>query len=253
MITSVLSDNNARLITYGPDSMLKLPRPAAVKTGTTDSYRDTWTIGYTPNLTIGVWVGNTDNHPMKEVQSSMAHGKIWRDAMDTAIDYLQLPVQEFVRPAGLVDVEVCSQAMRPGAPAVIPTSSRSSLRRSRRASTSSRATRPRLHRARDRRPHPPARRAAPAPQPKPVIPAPAAPAPAVEPSTGPGRAARCARSAARATGHPTGSPDRRAAAQHDQVPKPQPPSQTQPHGAAYGRPQADAAASADPDRRRSLG
>lgn len=116
MVTNVLSDNNARLVTYGANSMLKLERPAAVKTGTTDSYRDTWTIGYTPNLAIGVWVGNTDSHPMKEVLSSMSAGKIWRDSMDTAIDHLQLPVQEFVRPAGLVDIEVCgANVMRPGA------------------------------------------------------------------------------------------------------------------------------------------
>jgi 1A family penicillin-binding protein len=108
MVTSVLSDNDARLITFGPNSVLKLPRQAAVKTGTTDSYRDTWTLGYTPNLTIGVWVGNTDNRPMKEVLSSMSAGKIWRESMDTAIDYLQLPAEEFPRPAGLVDAQVCT-------------------------------------------------------------------------------------------------------------------------------------------------
>jgi len=108
LITSVLSDNNNRLITYGPNSLLKMPRPAAVKTGTTDSYRDTWTLGYTPNLTVGVWVGNSNNRPMKEVLSSMSAGKIWRESMDTAIDYLQLPPEEFIRPAGLVDAIICT-------------------------------------------------------------------------------------------------------------------------------------------------
>ncbi|MCC7369221.1 MAG: PBP1A family penicillin-binding protein [Chloroflexi bacterium] len=108
MVTSILSDNNARLITYGPNSMLKLTRPGAAKTGTTDSYRDTWTMGYTPNLTVGVWVGNTDNRPMKEVLSSMSAGKIWREAMDTSLDYLQLPPDEFTRPPGLVDVQICT-------------------------------------------------------------------------------------------------------------------------------------------------
>ena len=103
MITSILSDNANRLITYGPNSMLNLPRPAAAKTGTTDNYRDTWTMGYTPNLTVGVWVGNSDNRPMKEVLSSMSAGKVWRESMDTAIDYLQLPAEEFQRPPGLVD------------------------------------------------------------------------------------------------------------------------------------------------------
>ncbi len=47
---------------------------------------------------------------MKEVLSSMSAGKIWRDAMDTAIDYLQLPVEEFTRPGGLVDAQVCGDA-----------------------------------------------------------------------------------------------------------------------------------------------
>jgi len=108
MITSVLSNNENRLITYGPNSMLNLPRPGAAKTGTTDNYRDTWTMGYTPNLTVGVWVGNSDNRPMKEVLSSMSAGKIWRESMDTALDYLQLPAEEFQRPPGLVDAYTCS-------------------------------------------------------------------------------------------------------------------------------------------------
>jgi membrane peptidoglycan carboxypeptidase len=117
MITSILSDPSARLVTFGPDSILNMPRPAAVKTGTTDNYRDTWTIGYTPNVTIGVWVGNTDNHPMREVLSSMSAGKVWRESMDTVIDHYNLPPEDFVRPAGLVDVEVCGDSgMRPGQP-----------------------------------------------------------------------------------------------------------------------------------------
>jgi 1A family penicillin-binding protein len=107
LVTSILTNNDNRLITYGPDNMLKMPRPAAAKTGTTDDYHDTWTMGYTPNLTVGVWVGNTDNHAMKEVLSSMSAGKIWRESMDTAIDYLQLPPEEFQRPPGLVDGQVC--------------------------------------------------------------------------------------------------------------------------------------------------
>jgi 1A family penicillin-binding protein len=117
MVTNILSDNNARLITYGPNSLLKTNRPSAVKTGTTDNYRDTWTMGYTPNIVVGVWVGNTDGHPMKEVLSSMSAGKIWREAIDTAVDFLQLPPEDFQRPQGLVDVEVCGDtAMRPGQP-----------------------------------------------------------------------------------------------------------------------------------------
>jgi 1A family penicillin-binding protein len=117
MVTNILSDNTARLVTFGPNSLINLPRPGAVKTGTTDQYRDTWTVGYTPNMVIGAWVGNTDNRPMKEVLSSMSAGKIWREAMDTAIDHYGLPPEEFPRPGGLVDVEVCGSNLRPGQPA----------------------------------------------------------------------------------------------------------------------------------------
>ncbi|TMF03069.1 MAG: penicillin-binding protein, partial [Chloroflexi bacterium] len=64
MISSILSDPTAKLFTYGRNTPLVLKdRPAASKTGTTDNYRDTWTDGYTPNLAIVVWVGNTDGHP----------------------------------------------------------------------------------------------------------------------------------------------------------------------------------------------
>jgi membrane peptidoglycan carboxypeptidase len=107
MLTHVLSDNNARLITYGPNSMLKLSRPAAAKTGTTDNHRDTWTMGYTPNLVVGVWVGNTDGRHMREVLSSMSAGKIWHEAMEESFKLLELPVEDFHRPEGLVDVPVC--------------------------------------------------------------------------------------------------------------------------------------------------
>ena len=117
MVTNILSDNNARLVTYGPNSMLKTDYPTAVKTGTTDNYRDTWTMGYTPSIVVGVWVGNTDGHLMKEVLSSMSAGKIWREAMDTTVAYLNLQPEEFPRPSGLTEAEVCGDTgMRPGAP-----------------------------------------------------------------------------------------------------------------------------------------
>ncbi len=63
LINSVLSDNKARSIAFGVNSLLNI-EGVAVKTGTTDSKRDNWTFGYTPNFTIGVWVGNNDNTPM---------------------------------------------------------------------------------------------------------------------------------------------------------------------------------------------
>jgi membrane peptidoglycan carboxypeptidase len=118
MVTNILSDPAAKLFTYGPNSPLILKdRPSASKTGTTDNYRDTWTDGYTPNLAIVVWVGNTDGHPMQEVLSSMTAGKIWPAAMQASFDYLNLPVEDFARPEGLVERDVCGDTrMRPGAP-----------------------------------------------------------------------------------------------------------------------------------------
>ena len=96
MISSVLSDPAAKLFTYGRNTPLILKdRPAASKTGTTDNIRDTWTDGYTPNLAMVVWVGNTDGHPMGQGLSTMTAGKIWPEAMQVAIDYLALQPAEF--------------------------------------------------------------------------------------------------------------------------------------------------------------
>src|SRR5262249_14920362 len=91
---------------------------AASKTGTTDNYRDTWTDGYTPDLAIVVWVGNTDGHPMKQALSSMTAGKIWPEAMQASFSVLGLQPSDFPRPDGLVEQQVCGDtALRPGEPA----------------------------------------------------------------------------------------------------------------------------------------
>jgi membrane peptidoglycan carboxypeptidase len=118
MITNVLSDPAAKLFTYGRNTPLVLKdRPAASKTGTTDNYRDTWTDGYTTNLAIVVWVGNTDGHPMKQALSSMTAGKIWPEAMQASFSALNLPAEDFPRPAGLTEQQVCGDtALRPGEP-----------------------------------------------------------------------------------------------------------------------------------------
>ena len=118
MISSILSDPTAKLFTYGRNTPLVLKdRPAASKTGTTDNYRDTWTDGYTPNLAIVVWVGNTDGHPMKQALSTMTAGKIWPEAMKASFEYLQLEPEDFPRPDGLDERQVCGDtALRPGEP-----------------------------------------------------------------------------------------------------------------------------------------
>ena len=116
LISNVLSDPTAKLFTYGRNTPLILKdHPAASKTGTTDNYRDTWTDGYTTSLAIVVWVGNTDGHPMKQALSSLTAGKIWPEAMQASFEALNLPAEEFPRPAGLVEQQVCGDtAMRPG-------------------------------------------------------------------------------------------------------------------------------------------
>src|SRR5690606_20919416 len=68
LISSILSDEYARAEAFG--NVLNTTVDAAVKTGTTDDYRDSWTLGYTPNIAVGVWVGNNDNQPMETVAGS---------------------------------------------------------------------------------------------------------------------------------------------------------------------------------------
>jgi membrane peptidoglycan carboxypeptidase len=118
MISNILSDPAAKLFTYGRTTPLILKdHPAASKTGTTDNYRDTWTDGYTTNLAIVVWVGNTDGHPMEQALSTMTAGKIWPEAMQASFEALGLPAEEFPRPGGLQEQQVCGDtAMRPGEP-----------------------------------------------------------------------------------------------------------------------------------------
>ena len=106
LITDILSDDTARISGFGEGSVLKLSRPAATKTGTTTDWRDNWTIGYTPELVVGVWAGNADNEPMRHVSGVAGAAPIWHDFMEEVLK--GRPVQEFAEPEGLVRVEVCS-------------------------------------------------------------------------------------------------------------------------------------------------
>jgi membrane peptidoglycan carboxypeptidase len=84
-INSILSDNTARTPTFGPRSPLAFPKETAVaaKTGTTQNFRDAWTIGYTPKVALGVWTGNNDNTPMKPGSDGIyVAAPIWREYMD---------------------------------------------------------------------------------------------------------------------------------------------------------------------------
>lgn len=80
LIDNVLSDNSARLLAFGPNSQLNVSgRPIAVKTGTTNNQVDNWTVGWSKNAMVGVWVGNNDNTPMKQVASGLTGASpIWR-------------------------------------------------------------------------------------------------------------------------------------------------------------------------------
>ena len=79
LIAHILSDNQARIPAFGPNSVIRLPFPCAVKTGTSRNYRDNWTLGYTPEFTVGVWAGNFDNTPMEDVSGVSGAGPILRD------------------------------------------------------------------------------------------------------------------------------------------------------------------------------
>lgn len=106
LISDILSDNNARRLGFGVNSVLRLDRPAAVKTGTTTNFHDNWTLGYTPDLVVGVWAGNTDYKPMREVNGLTGAAPIWHEFMRTVL--AGRPKDWFVRPQGLVQVEVCA-------------------------------------------------------------------------------------------------------------------------------------------------
>jgi membrane peptidoglycan carboxypeptidase len=82
-INSILSDSSARQITFGNSTSLSIPeRQVAVKTGTTQDYRDGWTIGYTPSLSVGVWSGNNNNTPMKTGSAGIyVAAPAWKEVM----------------------------------------------------------------------------------------------------------------------------------------------------------------------------
>ncbi|HEX2171733.1 MAG TPA: penicillin-binding transpeptidase domain-containing protein, partial [Dehalococcoidia bacterium] len=105
-ITNILSDDYSRQATYGLNSPLVINRPAGAKTGTTENFNDGWTIGYTPQMVTGVWVGNANNDPMTDVAGASGAGVIWHNFIERAHDYLKLPPEEFPRPDGLIERSV---------------------------------------------------------------------------------------------------------------------------------------------------
>ncbi len=109
LVTNILSDDLARAPAFGRFSALYLHgRPAAAKTGTTTDWRDNWTIGYTPNLVTGVWVGNADNEPMRDISGISGAAPIWHDFMTLATR--GAPAYAFQRPAGVVQRTICADS-----------------------------------------------------------------------------------------------------------------------------------------------
>lgn len=106
LIADILSDNDARKDVFGVNSQLNIPgRQIAVKTGTTNDRRDNWTVGGNQQVMVGVWVGNNDNSPMKQVASGVTGASpIWRRILLKALD--GKPVIGFEMPSGIVTVPV---------------------------------------------------------------------------------------------------------------------------------------------------
>jgi penicillin-binding protein 1C len=105
LISDILSDDAARATGFGPNSTLKLDRLAAAKTGTTTNFHDNWTIGYTPDLLVGVWVGNSGHEAMHNVTGLTGAAPIWHEVMRSLLQ--GRPERPFQRPEGLIQVEVC--------------------------------------------------------------------------------------------------------------------------------------------------
>ncbi len=109
-ISDVLSDNTARTPTFGAHSVLQIPgKDVAVKTGTTNSNKDAWTVGYTPSIAVGVWAGNNDNKPMKKGGSAVA-GPIWNKFLIEAMKIL--PDEKFEKPNLETDPHVVKPVIR---------------------------------------------------------------------------------------------------------------------------------------------
>jgi len=113
LITDMLSDDQARYVGFGRNSILQLDRLAAVKTGTTTNFHDNWTVGYTPSLVVGVWAGNTNHEGMRDITGLTGAAPIWAHTMRSLLS--GKPKEKFIRPPGLNQVTVCAlSGMLPG-------------------------------------------------------------------------------------------------------------------------------------------
>lgn len=110
IISDILADNQARSLAFGTNSVLHIPgQVVSVKTGTTNDYRDNWTIGYTPKYVVTTWVGNNDNTPMGSVVSGVTGASpIWNEIMEFLLeDEKTSPLSP---PKNAVRLTVCRQS-----------------------------------------------------------------------------------------------------------------------------------------------
>jgi membrane peptidoglycan carboxypeptidase len=117
IITDILDDDQARVAAMGTNNALELPFPAAAKTGTTDDFRDNWTIGYTPGVVVGVWMGNSDGRPMIDSSGLRSAAPLWHNIMQSIYNGPELiqslwvngrpPATGFIQPQGIELRPVC--------------------------------------------------------------------------------------------------------------------------------------------------
>ncbi len=109
LMSSILADNEFRSLAFGRNSILNLPFQSAIKTGTTNSFRDNWTLGYTPDVTVGVWAGNADYTPMENTTGLSGAGPVWASVMQERFRQLtgNSPAS-FIRPAGITEQVICA-------------------------------------------------------------------------------------------------------------------------------------------------
>ncbi|MEW6435222.1 MAG: penicillin-binding protein 1C [Myxococcota bacterium] len=105
LVTHILSDNAARARAFGLDNALRLPFPAAAKTGTSKGYSDNWTVGFTKERTVAVWAGNFDGTPMVHVSGITGAGPVFKRVMTRAME--GLAPAPLVDRRGLASARVC--------------------------------------------------------------------------------------------------------------------------------------------------
>jgi membrane peptidoglycan carboxypeptidase len=108
LMNDMLGDRELRTQVYGDNHPLEIDRPAAVQAGASSDARDLWTVGYTPQLTVGVWLGNVDNAPVTRLDALNGPAAIWQSVMRYANLRYSMPVVDWAPPLNIVEQPVCA-------------------------------------------------------------------------------------------------------------------------------------------------